>query len=457
MNFICVNCKSSLEISSKDITCTHCSSAYLTINNTPILVNDSSFFVSEVFFSINNHIKNVNNYLQYNKDLSKFQYDREEIISTIIDSYKENLLIYDKMLDPIRPYVQADHFQYITLSNDPVVGKELLYLKRDWSYLPESEKELNIIIKAVKGLVDKHSGNPENVFFIGSGTGRFAYEFSKLLSANVYCSDLSYRMMYFFNEILSERQIKLIEINESNIYDSSDSCVSHHIKKQEGDAGGRIIPFISDVKNLPLRSASMNILFSIYFIDVMNIESYIKEIDRILEPGGLFINLGPVGYPYDNFVHKLLPSEIKKVFINFDFEIIDEEFVETPYMSSDKQLSTIIHKNWAFVARKKTDHEVLTTESVLNVSQSLFVNREFKITDLGEVDYKSSFLTKQGLQYENADFMIEFLTRIDGIKSVQLILEEIESEFEIDYNLQDLFNNINNLMDAKTLKIAKSS
>ncbi|BAP30775.1 uncharacterized protein CHSO_1738 [Chryseobacterium sp. StRB126] len=454
MNFVCVNCKSPLEISSKDTTCASCSSFYLTVNNTPVLVSDASFFLSEVFFSIKNHIKNVNNYLQYNKELAKFQTDREPIINTIIDSYKRNLLIYDKMLDPIRMYVQLDHFQYVTLSNDPVVGKELLYLKRDWSYLPESEKELNIIITAVKTLIDKHSENSENIFFIGSGTGRFAYEFSKLFSATIYCSDLSYRMMYFFNEILNKRPIQLIEINESNVYDNNDSCIPHTIEKWDDSPVGNIIPFISDIKNLPLRSESMSILVSIYFIDVMSVESYIQELYRILEPGGLFINLGPVGYPYDNFVHKLLPAEIKKVFTNFDFEIIDEEFVETPYMSSDKHLSTIIHKNWAFVARKKTNDKIVTADAILNISQPLFVNREFKITNLGEIDYHSVFFTKQGVQYENADFMIELLSRIDGIKSLQLILDEIQSEFEADYNMQDLLNTINNLIEAKVLKIS---
>ncbi|MGE8553003.1 MAG: methyltransferase domain-containing protein [Chryseobacterium jejuense] len=454
MNFICVNCKSPLGISSEETICASCSSVYLTVNNTPVLVGDASFFLSEVFFSIKNHIKNVNNYLQYNIDLSKFQTERESVINSIIDSYKVNLQIYDKMLDPIRGYVQSDHFQYITLSNDPVVGKELLYLKRDWSYLPESEKELHIIITAVKNLIDKHSDHLENVFFIGSGTGRFAYEFSKLLSANIYCSDLSYRMMYFFNEILNKRAIQLMEINESNIYDINDSCIPHIIEKKDVLSGGNIIPFISDVKSLPLRSESMSLLLSIYFIDVMNVESYIQELYRVLEPGGLFINLGPVGYPYDNFVHKLLPAEIKKVFINFDFEIIDEEFVETPYMSSDKHLSTIIHKNWAFVARKKVNNKSVSVDAVLNISQPLFVNKEFKITNGGEIDYSSVFFTKQGVQYENADFMIELLSRIDGVKSLQLILDEIHAEFEIEYNLQDLLSNINNLIDAKVLKIS---
>ncbi|MGH1516252.1 methyltransferase domain-containing protein [Chryseobacterium sp. JK1] len=454
MSFICVNCKNSLEIDSEDITCASCSSVYHTVNNTPVLVNDSSFFLSEVFFSIKNHSKNVTHYLQQNKELSKFQADRAEIINRIIAAYQENLLIYDKMLDPIRKYVQADHFQYITLSHDPVVGKELLYLKRDWSYLPECEKELNIIITAVKMLIDKHSDNPENVFFIGSGTGRFAWEFSKLLSATVYCSDLSYRMMYFFNEIVNERPIKLMEINESNIYNIDDSCIPHTIQKTKDSSSGNIIPFISDVRNLPLRSASMDILLSIYFIDVMNVESYIQEIDRVLKPGGLFINLGPVGYPYDNFAHKLLPSEIKKVFTGFDFEIIDEDFVETPYMSSDKHLSTIVHKNWAFVARKRISNTIVSLNSVLGISQPLFVNREFTITNMGETDYRSAFFTKQGFQYENADFMIELLSRIDGTKSLQFILDEIQSEFEIDYDLQDLLNNINSLINIKVLKIS---
>ncbi|XP_076855168.1 carnosine N-methyltransferase [Brachyhypopomus gauderio] len=98
-----------------------------------------------------------------------------------------------------------------------------------------------------------------------------------------------------------------------------------------------------------------------FFIDTAhNILDYIETIWNILKPGGVWINLGPLLYHFENMANELSIElsyeEIKDAILKCGFQLeIERESVLTTYTENDRSMLRYLYDCVFFVARKHTD------------------------------------------------------------------------------------------------------
>lgn len=463
-DYVCLHCGGTVDIENERYVCNSCQHYYIQINTFPILVADEIQYLNEIYASIQVHKHRTHNYLGSNRALFYLQPKREHYFNMLCEAYECNMELYDQLAKDIFPHINPELLaasDFTTYYNEPLKGKEMNYLIRDWGGLEESEVEIENILATLHRLIKDFSANNDSIFFVGSGTGRFAYEATPDFK-KVYCSDLSYRMINMFHYVLQERDLKVYEINGfSNIYHPGDAvrpvAVKIRNKKSEHNQQ-KLHYFISDIKKIPLRDNSLDIISSIYFIDVIPIEAYIQELKRVLKDGGLYINIGPVGYSGNTFVHHLVPEEIKNVFLEHDFEILHEEFLENTYMKSNLTSSTVIHHNWVFVARNKTgkgNAQLLSEHSILNIDQHVFTEKKAMLSSEGEIVIDNQFYNVKGDLYKDADLIIEFLYLIDGKRTILEIIHAIEDKFDINIAVDEILPVLKELIANRILKILR--
>ena len=78
--------------------------------------------------------------------------------------------------DVIEDAIKGSYARFATCVN---------YMRRDWSDLPESQREIETIETCVADLISKHAADCQTALVLGAGTGRFAYDLSSLFQQTV--------------------------------------------------------------------------------------------------------------------------------------------------------------------------------------------------------------------------------------------------------------------------------
>lgn len=96
-----------------------------------------------------------------------------------------------------------------------------------------------------------------------------------------------------------------------------------------------------------------------YFIDTAhNVIAFIENIEKILKPGGYWINLGPLLYHFADMANEWsveLPyDEIRRIATeHFKFEILKEETsIPSGYIENERSMLKLVYDSVFFVARK---------------------------------------------------------------------------------------------------------
>ncbi|RMX61106.1 carnosine N-methyltransferase-like [Pocillopora verrucosa] len=104
---------------------------------------------------------------------------------------------------------------------------------------------------------------------------------------------------------------------------------------------------------------SWDCVVTCYFIDTAhNVIAFIENIEKILKPGGYWINLGPLLYHFADMANEwsveLSYEEIRRIATeHFKFEIIKEETsISSGYIENQRSMLKLVYDNVFFVARK---------------------------------------------------------------------------------------------------------
>jgi carnosine N-methyltransferase len=460
LTYRCISCGGMLPPENQTYTCPSCNHSFLQTQNFPVFVADSEKYINEMYASLRVHQQRTRQFLETNKAQFHLQPKRQAHFEALCHAYEHNMTLYDRLASDIENYIRPELLANCDFSyyrTEPLKGKELNYLIRDWGGSAESEREVEKIQSVLRRLLTQYKAGSDTILFLGSGTGRFAYETAPLFGKTL-CTDLSYRMISLFHYLLQGDTLPAYEINDfSNIYHPKDAArlVEAHIKNLV-ERPGNLHYFISDVQNLPLQDHSVDVVVSIYFIDVLPIENYIRELKRVLKSGGLYLNIGPVGYPGTTFVNHLLPQEIKTVFSDHDFEILHEEQVENTYMKSNVTLSTVIHHNWVLAARNGEAPQPLPSlseQSVLQLAEPVFIEKKAELSAAGETVHHHRLYNLKGDLYENADLVIEILYALDGKRTLSEIVQAIEQKFHVQLSFSELLPVLEEVATRKMLRI----
>eukprot|EP00063_Salmo_salar_P052854 XP_014027689.1 PREDICTED: UPF0586 protein C9orf41 homolog isoform X5 [Salmo salar] len=97
-----------------------------------------------------------------------------------------------------------------------------------------------------------------------------------------------------------------------------------------------------------------------FFIDTAHVIDYVETIWNILKPGGVWLNLGPLLYHFENIANELSIElsyeDVRVAILKYGFHLeVERESVPTTYTKNDQSMLKYLYDCVFFVARKP-DH-----------------------------------------------------------------------------------------------------
>ena len=106
-----------------------------------------------------------------------------------------------------------------------------------------------------------------------------------------------------------------------------------------------------------IKTASYDVVASCFFLDTAhNVIEYLENIWKVLKPGGVLVNLGPLLYHFQGVGNEasieLSLEDVLDVARQIGFELLHNEVVTSNYTCNTKSMLTYEYKCALFVAKK---------------------------------------------------------------------------------------------------------
>ncbi|XP_040273000.1 carnosine N-methyltransferase isoform X1 [Bufo bufo] len=242
---------------------------------------------------------------------------------------------------------------------------------RDWSEEGKLEREVcyqPIINEILKYFPKDKCTDPSeiNVLVPGAGLGRLAWEIA-MHGYSCQGNEWSFFMLFSSNFVLN----RCSQINAFKLYPWIHQF-SNNMKSVDQvrpvyfpDVNPHDLPYnpnfsmtAGDFQEIYTENNSWDCVATCFFIDTAhNILDYIETIRKILKPGGIWINLGPLLYHFENLANELSIEvsyeDLKNVIIQHGFLIeVERESVRTTYTVNHFSMMKYFYDCIFFVARK---------------------------------------------------------------------------------------------------------
>ncbi|KAF8126788.1 N2227-domain-containing protein [Boletus edulis] len=296
-----------------------------------------------------------------------------------VHNYSHDHLNGAKTTDPRRRHGQG-RARYIATDFDmDKLRSTLKQFVRDWSEDGKAERDLcyELMKSALEESFEGRDRQTIRVLVPGAGLGRLAYDVAKLGFA---CqgNEFSHYMLLSSYLILNRTE----SIGEHTIYPYIHSF--SNIPSKEALLRPTKIPDV--LPDLPPGSdfslvagdfeeiygaeatdesephaGQWDAVLTCFFIDTAkNIVNYLRIIHRILAPGGVWINLGPLLWHFENNSTndpsiELDLEEVKALVRRMGFRLSDERTIETSYTSNDQSMLGYIYKAAFWKATKDSE------------------------------------------------------------------------------------------------------
>ena len=118
-------------------------------------------------------------------------------------------------------------------------------------------------------------------------------------------------------------------------------------------AAGEFSFFVGDALDVPLADESISAIVCVYFIDMAPARPLLREARRLLKPGGLFLNFGPLRYASRDVNDMLSGEELLSLFEGSGFEILADTTVTNTQFACPANITSLLSHNFVFSARKQ--------------------------------------------------------------------------------------------------------
>ncbi|XP_013909998.1 PREDICTED: carnosine N-methyltransferase [Thamnophis sirtalis] len=241
---------------------------------------------------------------------------------------------------------------------------------RDWSETGKPERDScyqPIINEIVKNFPkDRWDLSRINVLVPGAGLGRLAWEIA-MLGYTCQGNEWSLFMLFSSNFVLN----RCCETNSCKLYpwihqfsnnkrsaDQIQPIYFPDVDPHSLPPGANFSMTAGDFREIYSESNIWDCIATCFFIDTAhNVIDYIDTIWKILKPGGIWINLGPLLYHFENLANELSIElsyeDIKNVILQYGFHIeMENESVLTTYTVNELSMMKYYYECVMFVVRK---------------------------------------------------------------------------------------------------------
>lgn len=241
---------------------------------------------------------------------------------------------------------------------------------RDWSEAGQAERDSSYqpIIQEIQRLfpADQYDVSKVSVLVPGAGLGRLAWEIARL---GYICqgNEWSFFMLFSSNFVLNrcDKVNSLILYPWIHQFSNNKKSSDQTRPISFPDVNPQSLPLNSDFSMVAgdflevyTDSDTWDCVATCFFIDTAhNVIEYVETIWKILKPGGVWINLGPLLYHFENMANELSVElsyeDIRAAMVKLGFTIeVEKESVQTTYTENDRSMLRYVYDCVFFVARK---------------------------------------------------------------------------------------------------------
>ncbi|XP_030592773.1 carnosine N-methyltransferase isoform X1 [Archocentrus centrarchus] len=244
---------------------------------------------------------------------------------------------------------------------------------RDWSEAGQAERDTcyKPIIQEIQKLFssDQYDVSKVSVLVPGAGLGRLAWEIARL-GYTCQGNEWSFFMLFSSNFVLNRCE----KVNALTLYPwihqfsnnkrSSDQTRPIRFPDVNPQSLSRHADFsmvAGDFVEIYTDPESWDCVATCFFIDTAhNVLEYVETIWKILKPGGVWINLGPLLYHFENMANELSVElsyeDIRTAMVKFGFHLeVEKESMQTTYTENDRSMLRYVYDCVYFVARKPAE------------------------------------------------------------------------------------------------------
>ncbi|KAM6036105.1 carnosine N-methyltransferase isoform 2-T2 [Theristicus caerulescens] len=241
---------------------------------------------------------------------------------------------------------------------------------RDWSEEGKPERDScyqPIISEIVKNFPkERWDFSKVNILVPGAGLGRLAWEIA-MLGYACQGNEWSLFMLFSSNFVLN----RCSEINSCKLYpwihqfsnnrrsaDQIRPIYFPDVDPHSLPSGSNFSMTAGDFQEIYSECNTWDCIATCFFIDTAhNVIDYIDTIWKILKPGGIWINVGPLLYHFENLGNELSIElsyeDIKNVILQYGFHIeVEKESVLSTYTVNELSMMKYYYECVLFVVRK---------------------------------------------------------------------------------------------------------
>uniref|UniRef100_A0A8C6UXE8 Carnosine N-methyltransferase n=1 Tax=Neogobius melanostomus TaxID=47308 RepID=A0A8C6UXE8_9GOBI len=248
---------------------------------------------------------------------------------------------------------------------------------RDWSEAGRAERDTcyRPIIQEIQRLFpsDKYDVSTVSVLVPGAGLGRLAWEIAHL---GYICqgNEWSFYMLFSSNFVLNRcEKVNCLTLypwihqfsNNKKSSDQTRAIQFPDVNPQSLPPTADFSMVAGDFVEVYTETDSWDCVATCFFIDTAhNVIEYIETIWKILKPGGVWINLGPLLYHFENMANELSVElsyeDVKAAIVKFGFQIeVEKESVQTTYTENERSMLRYVYDCVFFVAVLHKNNHIL--------------------------------------------------------------------------------------------------
>ena len=365
---VCLNCRTRLgtfEPLSHWLQCGNCGHRFPVMRGgIPILMRDYKKHLAGSYLEIEAFVEDHEDTIKKVERAAEENPERLCLLRRVVQAHAANNRYLRSIQASIREHVPNEEIDRAReVSDRPTqypIDKGLACFHRDWEWECGTEQEVSTTMGWLLHQIDEFACDLDTVLVPGAGAGRVACEIVRKYKS-CYALDDSFHIASNFYNLL-DGDVTIYDVNLwRNVAKSDDVVIEHALsldppgsrRVSSALAGGKFCYFVGDAVDVPLADESVSAIICVYFIDIVPVRPHLVEIKRLLKPGGLFLNFGPLRYTSRKISDMLSGEELLSLFEQSGFDILADGTVTNTQFADSARLTQIVSRNFAFAARKR--------------------------------------------------------------------------------------------------------
>ena len=204
---------------------------------------------------------------------------------------------------------------------------------RDWVW---GEEENAASLSEIEAVLEESGDSATGVCLVlGAGAGRLAYDLHRRAGATVTVAlDFNPLLLFIARRMFAGESLPLYE------FPLAPSSLENAARKQtlsapEAAPDG-LIPVLADVIRAPFAPARFDTIVTPWLIDVLSedLRSFAPRINRLLKPGGRWVNFGSLSFEHANRARRYSREEVLDIVSEAGFSKPASRDARIPYMCS---------------------------------------------------------------------------------------------------------------------------